>query len=144
LPNLPATPASSPLPSSGLRVAHHEPQPGWCVVEVDGEVDLATAPVLRAALVELLVGRGYRRFVIELSRVGHIDSTGLGVLAAFRQRLGAVGALTLAGLQPNVRNVLRRSGLERGFEIWPSTEERWNSMERPVGGTGSQDRARPA
>ena len=89
------------------------------MVEVDGEVDLASAPALRAALGELLGRCGYRRFVIELSRVGHLDSSGLGVLAAFQRRLGAQGALVLANVQPNILGVLRLTGVERAFEIWP-------------------------
>jgi anti-sigma B factor antagonist len=104
-------------PSAGLRVTHREAEDGWCVVSVEGEVDLASAPVLKSALVELLVGRGYTRFALELSRLGYMDSTGLGVLSAFRQRLGADGRLTLIGMPPNLLSVLRVSGLDRAFEI---------------------------
>jgi anti-sigma B factor antagonist len=116
MPDPAASITPSPRPPGSLRIAHRR-QGGWCVVSVEGEVDLASAPGLKSALVELVVGRGYRRFVLELSGVGHLDSTGLGVLAAFRQRLGADGALKLAGIAPNLLSVLRLSGLDRAFEI---------------------------
>lgn len=125
MPNLSAPTALSGLPSSTLKITHHEGQDGWCVVEVDGEVDLASAPGLNAALADLLAGCGYRRFVIELSRVGHLDSSGLGVLVAFRTRLGAEGSLALANMQPSLRDVLRLTGVERAFEIWPSMDGRF-------------------
>ncbi|HWE08178.1 MAG TPA: STAS domain-containing protein [Solirubrobacteraceae bacterium] len=116
MPDLAASFPPSPCPPGALRIAHREVQNGWCVVSVEGEVDLASAPELKSALVELVVG-GHRRFVLDLSRLGHLDSTGLGVLAAFRQRLGADGTLKLAGMPPNLLSVLRLSGLDRTFEI---------------------------
>jgi anti-sigma B factor antagonist len=117
MPDLAASFPTSPCPPGSLRIAHRETQSGWCVVSVEGDVDLASAPALKSALVALLVGRSHRRFVLDLSRLGHLDSTGLGVLAAFRQRLGADGTLKLAGMPPNLLSVLRLSGLDRAFEI---------------------------
>lgn len=123
MPELPTPSVPESPPPCQLHIVHREAQRGWCLVEVAGEVDLSTAPVLHAALVELLVSHGYRRFVLDLSGVGHLDSTGLGVLTAFRRRLGSDGELKLAALQPNVLNVLTLTGLDRTFEIWRGTHE---------------------
>jgi anti-sigma B factor antagonist len=131
MPDLAASVPPSPRPPGSLRIAHREAEGGWCVVSVDGEVDLASAPELKSALLELLAGRGYRRFVLDLSGVGHLDSTGLGVLAAFRQRLGADGTLRLAGMPPNLLSVLKLSGLDRAFEICTDVD---------VDGSGSSGR----
>ncbi|HZE04808.1 MAG TPA: STAS domain-containing protein [Solirubrobacteraceae bacterium] len=122
MPDLPNLPVSDSSSSCQLDIAHREVQRGWCLVEVTGEVDLSTSPDLHAALIELLVRRGYRRFILDLSGVGHLDSTGLGVLTEFRQRLGSGGELKLAALQPNVLNVLTLAGLDRAFEIWRGTQ----------------------
>ena len=130
MPDVPASSAAVPVGPCPLRISHHQPQPGWCVVEVEGEVDLASAPVLKGTLLGLFASGGYRRFVLDLSRVGHLDSTGLGVLVGFRQRLGEGGAVKLAGLQPNVLNVLQLAGLDRVFEVWPTADRgyAWDSV----------------
>lgn len=114
---------AAPSPSSaGLRITHRDAPNGWCVVSVQGEVDLASAPALETALDELLPGQGSVRFVLDLSRVGYLDSTGLAVLHAFRRRLGSDGALKLAGLPANLLGVLRLSGLDRTFDICADDE----------------------
>ena len=120
MPDLPISLASPALPPCQLHVAHRGVQEGWCVVEVEGEVDLSTAPVLEAALVGLRVGHGVEHFLLDLSGVGHLDSSGLSVLTRFRHRMGPDGELKLAGLQAGVLNVLALTGLDRIFDIWPT------------------------
>jgi anti-sigma B factor antagonist len=63
---------------------------GTFVVALTGEVDLHTAPELKAALLRL-VAEGPTRIVVDLSGATFVDSTTLGVL------LGAVKRLRLIG-----------------------------------------------
>ncbi len=82
-----------PAPSrrkSGLfsvRVsAAHEPDRDTAVLSVHGEIDLGTAPMLRAALLPVLEHqRG--SIVVDLSDVPFMDSTGVHVLLDTVQRL---------------------------------------------------------
>jgi anti-sigma B factor antagonist len=53
---------------------------------VDGEIDVATAPRLLAALNEA-VPQALRSLVIDLSRCGFMDSTGLALLINAHRRL---------------------------------------------------------
>jgi anti-sigma B factor antagonist len=66
------------------------------VLEVVGEVDLSSAPLLRARMEELLY-LGSRRLVVDLQGVGFMDSSGLSVLVASMKRMReAGGELTVA------------------------------------------------
>jgi hypothetical protein len=50
------------------------------VVDVEGEIDISTAPRLRGLLIDLASKNSYQ-LVLNLDKAGFLDSTGLGVLA---------------------------------------------------------------
>ena len=58
------------------------------VVDVEGEIDISTAPRLRGLLIDLASKNSYQ-LVINLDKVGFLDSTGLGVLAGGLNRVRA-------------------------------------------------------
>ena len=93
-----------------------------CVLAVSGDLDLASAPQLKWTLVELLE-EGYERYVIDLSGLTHIDSTGLGVLVAFSRRLEGRAHMALACLPPAQRRVLEITGLDEAFDSFATLEE---------------------
>ena len=94
--------------------------PGAVLLVVSGEVDLHTAPALRAALDQAVVdaGRGPGAVVVDLSGVGFIDSTGLGELVAAHKALAAAGGrLSLVVDHERVRRLLRITGLEDAMAV---------------------------
>ncbi len=96
---------------------------GNSVVTVAGEVDVSTAPTLRARLDGLAPGR---RTVVDLSDVTFIDSTGLGVLVAARRRAqqGAPpGEIRLVVTRPQVAKVFEVTGLAEVFVVHASLDE---------------------
>ena len=61
-----------------LKLGHHA-RDGFEVIGVQGEIDIYTAPRLRELLIDL-VSTGSYQLVVNLDKVGFLDSTGLGVL----------------------------------------------------------------
>jgi anti-sigma B factor antagonist len=59
---------------------------GADVLSVEGEIDIATAPRLLAALNEI-VAEAVRSVVVDLTSVGFMDSTGLALLINTHRRL---------------------------------------------------------
>jgi anti-sigma B factor antagonist len=81
------------------------------VMSVHGDVDLDSAPVLRAALHDLL-GRPQPRIVIDLSGVGFSDSIGLGAFVyAYANCRDAGGFLHLAAPTPFLTGILTVVGI---------------------------------
>ena len=113
-------PAPSVHPS--LEVSHRDCGDAICVATPAGEIDLATAPLLKSRLVGLL-GDGFSRFVIDLSEVRYLDSTGLGVLIAFSRRLTEDGVIALAQAPSSVAALLELTGLDATFEVFTSVDE---------------------
>lgn len=105
-----------------FKVAHRVLDSRACVVAVEGELDLATAPVLKTALAELH-DQGRRQFVLDLSGVAHLDSTGLSVLIGFQKRLNQDGELALAAPAPNVLALFDLVGISACFAVFDSVDE---------------------
>lgn len=92
------------------------------VLQVSGEVDVYTAPNLRARLLELVTG-GVRHLVVDMSRVEFLDSTGLGVLVGGLKRIRpAGGTMVLVCNQERILKIFRITGLEKVFTIVASVD----------------------
>ncbi len=82
-------------------------------IAVSGEVDVATAPLLRDRLYDA-VDRSHGPVIVDLLAVTFIDSTALGVLIGARERSQARGS--------DLRLVLKEARLIKIFEITGLTE----------------------
>lgn len=99
---------------------------GATVVRAVGEIDVSTAPELRARLHELDESA---TVVVDLSEVTFLDSTGLGVLVATLKRIReseAGGDLRLVVTRPQVSKVLDVTGLATVFSVFPSLDAALN------------------
>lgn len=92
----------------GVRVT----RAGECsVLRVSGEIDMATAPELRFALVEE-INEGCALVVVDLADVDFVDSTGLGVLLGGLVRARRLGGdLRVTGLSHRLVEVFDLVGL---------------------------------
>lgn len=100
-----------------LRIAV-ETEPGRAVCRLSGDLDASTAARLRAVLGEQL-DEGCDA-VVDLSGLGFIDSSGLGVLVGALKRFNTAGhRLSLRAPTASLRRVLETTGLARAFVIEP-------------------------
>jgi anti-sigma B factor antagonist len=90
---------------------------------VQGEIDIYTAPRLRGLLTGLAV-KGSCQLVVNLDKVGFLDSTGLGVLVGGLRRVRARdGSLDLVCTQPRILKILRITGLTEVFGIYETVDQ---------------------
>ena len=100
-----------------LKLDHH-PKDGIEVVDVEGEIDVYTAPRLRELLIEL-VNVGHYQLVVNMDKVEFLDSTGLGL-----KRVRAHdGSLDLVCTQERILKIFRITGLTKVFGIHDSVDE---------------------
>ena len=104
----------------GLSVRYH----GDCAtIQIDGEIDLATCPLLQAILVDL-VDRGCQQLIVDLERVSFLDCAGIRVLVDARRRVhGHGGSVRLVRPRPPVWRVLALTGMTELFPIDTSLGE---------------------
>jgi anti-sigma B factor antagonist len=105
-----------------LQVHQHE---GWVVLAVVGEIDLATAPRVRQAVIDALATAGSSpSVVLDLGSVDFIDSSGLGVvLGALKRVRSADGRLRVIVREPQVRRVFELTDLDRILALASSLDE---------------------
>jgi anti-sigma B factor antagonist len=101
----------------------------WTIVHVRGEIDMATAPRLRQALVGAMRDEK-PHVVVDLDGVLFVDSTGLGVLigALVRARRSG-GDLVLSGLARRLSELFSLVGLDKVFTVVDLA-----SLPRPIAG----------
>ena len=105
-----------------LKLGHHT-QDGIEVVDVEGEIDVYTAPRLRELLIDLVNKNNYN-LVVNMERVEFLDSTGLGVLVGGLKRVRAYdGSLDLVCTQERILKIFRITGLTKVFGIHDTVDE---------------------
>ena len=91
-------------------------EPGYVVVTVAGEVDIATVAELRERLAALAVSGV--PLVADLDQVSFIDATGLGALAgAAREATEHGTSLHVVCARPQTRRLFRVTGLDRQIPL---------------------------
>ncbi len=106
-----------------------------CVISVEGELDLTTAPQLKWVLVDAR-GEGHDRLIVDLSPTTFIDSTALGVLVGVNRSLGAGGRLTIVCAKASLLRIFELSGLDGVFEIRPTLDDAHSETARRAAETG--------
>ena len=105
-----------------LKLDHHT-KDGIEIVDVEGEIDVYTAPRLRELLIEL-VNTGFYQLVVNMEKVEFLDSTGLGVLVGGLKRVRAHdGSLDLVCTQERILKIFRITGLTKVFGIHDTVDE---------------------
>jgi anti-anti-sigma factor len=90
------------------------------VLAVSGELDIASTARLRDRIVTTL-NDTIGPVIIDLSGVTFCDATGLALLVGARRRAKLRGlTVVLAGPTHTVSKLLRITGLDRAFTIYPS------------------------
>ena len=88
-------------------------------VEIEGRLVAAVAPALREELLAKMDDG--TNVLFDLSKMVHIDSSGLGVLVQVLQKAKAGGGkVILAALQPGPKIVFDITKVSRVFEIVPT------------------------
>jgi anti-sigma B factor antagonist len=95
----------------------------WTILELDGEVDIHTAPMIGEA-VSMLLEDGHLHFVLDFGFVTFMDSTGLGTLVKITKRIGKRGgSLRIASASGRIFRVFELSGLSGAYDFRPSAED---------------------
>jgi len=105
-----------------LKLGHYS-KDGIEVVDVEGEIDIHTAPRLRELLTDLVSQDNYH-LVVNMEKVEFLDSTGLGVLVGGLNRVRAHdGSLDLVCTRERILKIFRITGLTKVFGIHDSVDQ---------------------
>ena len=104
-----------------------EEHSGVKVLVLEGELTIDTSEELEEKIKVCLKEGGC--FILDLSSLAYVDSSGLGILVQFHKSLRAKnGKIVLASLTDNVRKVMEITRLIKLFEVFPSRSEAVHSI----------------
>ena len=96
---------------------------GVVVVEVDGQLIVGNRQELKQTVLDALE-EGDKKFLIDFSKTGYIDSSGLGVLVSLSKKIRDEGGdLRLAGLNDDLKTLFELTKLDTLFAITDSASE---------------------
>jgi anti-sigma B factor antagonist len=102
-----------------FAIKDEDVDPTTQVIDVAGEVDLYSAPELKAHVLDA-IDAGKTRLLVDLTNTTFIDSTTLGVLVGARKRLRERdGTLVVVCPDPDKLGLFEMTGLDRVFSIHP-------------------------
>ncbi|MBV6494063.1 MAG: Anti-sigma-B factor antagonist [Turneriella sp.] len=95
-----------------------EDEAEWSIVHLVGDLNMFSAPDLRAALVKKFEA-GTKNFIFDLTDLSFVDSSGIGILVSFvsltKRTEGA--KVILCGLNPQIRNIFEVTRLMSVFVV---------------------------
>jgi anti-anti-sigma factor len=101
------------------------------IVLLRGALDVTAAPAVRERLIGMLHD-GTHRLILDLSRVLSCDQAGLAVLIGTQRRARLLGiTVCLAAPTLPVADLLRATGLDRRFTIYPDLPSALRPSEAP-------------
>lgn len=91
---------------------------GIVIVDLSGQLRLGEGTGRLRELVQQLMGDGYRKILLNLVGVVHIDSSGIGeMMSCYTSLRNQGGELKLMNLTKNVRNLLQVTRLYTVFDV---------------------------
>ncbi|HEV8597766.1 MAG TPA: STAS domain-containing protein [Gemmatimonadales bacterium] len=96
---------------------------GVTIVRIEGQLIVGNRQELKTLIQEGL-DRGERKFMIDCSQTGYIDSSGLGALVSLAKKVRELGGdLRIAGLNEDLRSLFELTKLDTLFHISPTPSE---------------------
>jgi anti-sigma B factor antagonist len=113
-----------------IQTAQDEP----CIVVIRGEMDVFTSPEVKEALAQQVLD-GHRQFVIDLSRVSYIDSTGLGALiAGLKGARENDGSIAIVTSNAQISRIFEITGLTKIFSMFDSVDRASQELRERIQG----------
>jgi len=112
-----------------LQIETRQVQPDITVLELSGKILLGRESKRIETLVQDLLRQNEKKIVLDISRVDHLDSTGIGILAYCYGTVNrGNGALRIAGANGKVLHLLQITRLDGVLPLSHSVEAALDSL----------------
>ena len=106
-----------------MRFTLKKDKSGVVIVGVEGQLIVGNRQELKQKVLDALESGG-RKFVVDFTKTGYIDSSGLGVLVSLSKKIREQGGdLRLCGLNEDLQTLFELTKLDTLFAIAKTSEE---------------------
>ncbi len=97
---------------------------GVVIIVPEGELDVTNSAEFKDKIIEEFINKGKSKIVIDMSNVGYMDSSALGVIISiFKNSRMNGGGTALVGLVDAVRRLFSITALDKVVPIYDTVEE---------------------
>ena len=90
---------------------------GLVVCQVDGEIDINTAPDMKKSF-DKMISKREPKIIVNFSKVTYVDSSGLATLVEILKNMRSYGGkMKLTNLSPKIKSLFEITKLEKLFDI---------------------------
>jgi len=101
------------------------------IMKIDGEIDHRYATQIRREADRKIVTYPDKTFVIDLSCVTFMDSSGIGVIIGRYKLVTSFGQrVVIVSANPTVEKILNMSGIKKIIAVYPTLNEAKNNIQR--------------
>jgi anti-sigma B factor antagonist len=107
-----------------LNIEHKKIEPDIVVLEMNGRITMGSdSQKIEWGLAQVLK-ENHRKVIFDLTDVGYVDSSGVGILVMCHAKLRkAGGALHLVGVQGMVEEILAMTSVNKIVPVYPTTTQ---------------------
>lgn len=99
------------------------------IVRLNGELDQHYASALRSEIDKNVTQRGVHRIIFDFSRVGFMDSSGIGVIMGrYRLMQSIGGSVSAFGISHRLGRLIEMSGIKRIISVYPDEQAAINNQ----------------
>jgi anti-sigma B factor antagonist len=107
-----------------MEIRKRQTDSGSTVVELEGMLVLGRESQQLEHTIEKLVEEGNKKIIVDLTKVSHIDSSGVGVLVgSFGHCKRGGSAMRLTGVRGHLSRVMKITGVDQVLPLDSSLEE---------------------
>ena len=105
-----------------MQLVHEKTGKVIVVKPLENRMD-ATIAVDFKTQMRALISEGQELFVLDLSEVDFVDSSGLGAIVASLKMLEGKGDMVIAGAGERVMSLFKLTRMDRVFEVFPTSDD---------------------
>ncbi len=103
--------------------------PRSVIIHVGKTLDFENAELFSHLCGETLA-QGYHHFILDFSKTGVLDSSGLGAIFKLQREIPSEGKIVFANLSDAVRVVVQITNIYRVFALYPTAQAACRALEK--------------
>ncbi|MGN0316349.1 MAG: anti-sigma factor antagonist [Lachnospira sp.] len=93
------------------------------VISLNAELDHHLADEMRAVIDEIIDTRGVKNIIFDFTKIGFMDSAGIGLIMGRFKKIRDIGKITVVGANESIQRILLISGLHKIVNVCESLSQ---------------------